>query len=112
MYYHNREFLCSKCWLQVNQNTESNVVCMCIFDVKRGGLKIAESFSCADLKSVRDDQLKGVLVRDHGVIPFGSVRVYPATSCKQVKNAHHELQSGEYWIFSHGEEPGKILREF
>ena len=53
-----------------------------------------------DLKSVRDDQLKGViqlLVRDDGVRPFGRVRVYPATLCQQVKDAHHPgLQSGEY----------------
>ena len=79
-------------------------------------LKPAVSSSCEGLEAVQDDSLKQVfqlLVRDHGVRPFGRVRQYPATSCQQVQDAHHpRLQSGEYWISSHGEEPRKMYCEF
>ena len=63
----------------------------------------------------RDDILRGVfqlLVRDYGARPFGRVRVYPATSCQQVHDAHPTLGSGYYWISTDGEEPVETYCEF
>ena len=79
-------------------------------------LKPAVSSSCEGLEAVQDDSLKQVfqlLVRDYEVRPFGRVRQYPTSSCQQVQDAYHPtLQSGEYWIFSHREEPRKVYCEF
>ncbi len=66
-------------------------------------------------QDTKDDILRGViqlLVRDYGARPFGSVKVYPATSCQQVHDAHPMLESGEYWISIDGAEPIETYCEF
>jgi len=73
--------------------------------------------SCDDgSATARDDNLKKLfqfLVRDFEVKPLGKVRVYPATSCQEVQEAHFPShQSGEYWITSPGEEPTESYCDF
>ncbi len=71
--------------------------------------------SCNNGEHRDDIILRGViqlLVRDYGARPFGRVRVYPATSCQQVHDAHPTLGSGYYWISTDWEEPVETYCEF